>query len=51
MSLFLDLGSSAFGCGGSNPPSRTSANCKGLAQAGLTPFFGFLARIFYELLS
>ncbi len=26
----LDLGSSAFGRGGSNPPSRTSGNCKGL---------------------
>ncbi len=26
----LDLGSSAFGLGSSNLPSRTSGNCKGL---------------------
>ena len=37
--IFLDLGSSALGRGSSNLPSRTSGNCKGLAQAGANPFF------------
>ena len=43
----LDLGSSAFGCGGSNPPSRTSGNCQGLAQVGAT-LFSFSDRIMHR---
>ena len=45
--LKLDLGSSAFGRGSSNLTSRTSGNCRGLAQAGLGLFFGFLNRIIH----
>jgi len=45
--LKLDLGFSAFGRGSSNLPSRTSGHCRGLAQAGLGLFFGFLNRIIH----